>query len=66
MKVIQIKTLNNPKIINQLDLYTKPTYLVSINRAIKLSKYNDYTKSVYYPTSVINDLSYLNRGRKNF
>ena len=62
MKVIQIKTLNNQKIINQVDLYTKPTYLISINRAIKLSKYSDYTRSIYYPNSLINSLSYLNRG----
>jgi hypothetical protein len=59
-----VKTIKNPQVINCKELYSKTEYLGAINNALKLSKYSDYTKNVYYPNEIIKSISYLNRGSK--
>jgi hypothetical protein len=63
MKVI-VKIIKNPQVINSKELYSKPKYLGAINNALKLSKYNDYTRNIYYPMDIILSITYLKRGRK--
>jgi hypothetical protein len=63
MKTI-VKTITNPQVINCRELYATPKYLGAINNALKLSKYSDYTKNVYYPMDIILSITYLKRGRK--
>lgn len=63
MKII-VKTIKNPQVINCKELYSKPKYLGAINNALKLSKYSDYTKNVYYPMDIILSITYLKRGKK--